>query len=154
MTPFRPLAAALPDFHRFRFLDPRFFLTISLAFFLFIAILFIRKYCGNTARQTFCRFFILGRSLRSISKSFRMNSCGTPRFALFCRQFWHNNPFRINTYKKSPEVFILNNLQILLNSLESTLTGKEGEGVGCRYSSLSCLRTSSLFILELTCVLP
>ena len=140
MTAFRSLAAALPylpalpDLHRFRSLDPIFFLTISLAFFLFSAILFLRKSCGSTARQTFCRFFILGRSLRSTSKFFRMNSCGTPRFALFYRQFWTSNSFRCNTYKKSSEVFILNNLQMSLNSLESTLAGKGGRGWGARYA--------------------
>lgn len=128
MTAFRSLAAAFPDFNRFPSLDPGFFLTISLAFFLFSAILFFRKSCRSTARQTFCRFFILGRSLRSLPKSFRMNSCGIPRFALFYRQFWSHNLFRINTYKKTSEVFILNNLQGALNFLESTLTGKEGRG--------------------------
>jgi hypothetical protein len=84
-----------------------------------------------------------------------MNSCGVPRFALFCRQFRTSKSFRINTYKKSSEVFILNNLQGDLSYLESTLTGKGGGG-GCPISSLSCLRTSPLFILEfleLTCVL-
>jgi len=135
MTAFRSLAAALPtlsDLHRFRSMDPIFFLTISLAFFLFSAILSLRKSCGSTARQTFCRFFILGRSLRRFSKSFRMNSYGIPRFALFCRQFWTRNSFRCNTYKKYSEVFILNNLQGALNSLESTLTGKGGREWGAR----------------------
>jgi len=138
MTAFRSLAAALPylpalpDLHRFRSLDPIFFLTISLAFFPFSAILFFRKSCGSSARQTFCRFFILGRPLQPSSKSFRMNIYDVPRFALFCRQFWTRNPFRMNTYKKSSEVFILNNLQLELNLLESTLTGKGGRGWGAR----------------------
>jgi hypothetical protein len=128
MTAFRSLAPALLYFHRLRSLGPGLFLTISLAFFLFSAILFFRKSCGNTARQTFCRFFILRRPLQSFSKSFRMNICSVPRFALFCRQFWTRNSFRCNTYKKSSEVFILNNLRVALNSLESTLTGKGGRG--------------------------
>src|SRR6202021_3232398 len=128
-----PYLPYLPDLHRFRSLDPIFFLTISLAFFLFSARLFVRKYCGSTARQTFCRFFILERSLLRFSNSFRINICGIPRFALFCRQFWTRNPRRMNTYKKSSEVFILNNLQGLLNSLESTLTGKGGRGWCARY---------------------
>lgn len=133
MTAFRSLAPALPDFYRFPSLDPRFFLTISVAFFLFSAILPLSKSCGSTARQTFCRFFILRRPLQSFSKSFRMNICSVPRFALFCRQFWTRNSFRCNTYKKSSEVFILSNLRVALNSLESALTGKRGEGVGARY---------------------
>jgi hypothetical protein len=134
MTASRSLAAALPyltappDLHRFRSLDPIFFLTISLAFFLFSAILSLRKYCGSAARQTSCRFFILWRSLRRFPKFFRMNTYDVPRFALFCRQFWTRNPFRMNTYKKSSEVFILNNLELALSFLESTLTGKGGGG--------------------------
>lgn len=141
MTTSRSLAAALPDFHRFGSLDPVFLLTISFAFFMFSATLFLGKSCGSRARQIICRFFILGRSLRHFPKPFRMNSCAIPRFALFYRQFLNRNPFRINTYRKTSEVFILNNLQDALNFLESTLTGK-GEGVGCQYPSLSCLRTS------------
>jgi hypothetical protein len=136
MTVFRSLAAdlpALPDLHRFRSLDPIFFLTISLAFFLFSAMLFVREFYGSTARQTFCRFFILGLLSRRISKSFRMNICDVPCFALFCRQFCTRNSFRMNTYMRSSEVFILNNLHGTLNSLESTLTGKGGRGCGALY---------------------
>jgi hypothetical protein len=132
MTAFRSLAAALLDLRRLLSEDPRFFLTIFLAFFLLSATLFPRKSCGSTARQTFCRFFILGRPLRHFSKSFRMNIFSVPRFALFCRQFWTRNPRRMNTYKKSSEVFILNNLQVSLSSLESTLTKKGGRGWGTR----------------------
>jgi len=137
MTACQSLLSALLYFHRLRSLDPVFFLTISLAFFLFSATLFIRKSCESTARQTFCRFFILGRLFRRLfrrfAKSFTMNTCDVPRFALFCRQFWTRNSFRCNTYKKSSEVFILNNLQGTLNSLESTLTGKGGRGWCARY---------------------
>jgi hypothetical protein len=39
--------------------------------------------------------------------------------------------FKINTYKKRPQVLILNSLQKGLSSLESAFTGK-GEGVGER----------------------
>jgi hypothetical protein len=128
MTAFPSLSPALPDFHPLPSLDPGFFLTISLAFFLFSAILLFGKSCESTARQTFCRLFILERSSQRSSKSFRMNICNVPRFALFYRQFWTSNSFRCNTYKKSSEVFILNSLQGSLNSLESTLTGKGGGG--------------------------
>jgi hypothetical protein len=58
MTTLRSLAAALPDFNLLHLLDPAFFLTISLAFFLFFVILFAGKLCASKARQTFCRFFL------------------------------------------------------------------------------------------------
>jgi len=77
--------------------------------------------------RPFAAFFILCPPSPIYSvKSFRMNELKTPRFTVFCRFFWPRNPFKMNTSRKSPQVFILNDLHDMLSSLESALTKKGG----------------------------
>ena len=59
------------------------------------------------------------------AKSFRMNRS---KNTVFHRFFWSHKPFRMNTSKKSPQVFILSGLGKALSLLESALTKKGGGG--------------------------
>ena len=102
---------------------------ITLAFFSFSAIMALVEFCVLRARRTLCRVLYFRACCPGYStKSFRINGSKTPRFAVFYWFFLQHKFFRMNTYKKSAQVFILKDLRNALSPLESALTKKGGGG--------------------------
>src|SRR5580698_4702375 len=80
--------------------------------------------------------FLFGEPPSSKStKSFRMNTCKTPRFAPFYRFLSSSNPRRMNTYKTAPQVLFLKDLRNVSISLESTVAKKWERGVACPFEA-------------------